>query len=118
MVEASTLRGIYRIDLVLNIPVSASLDTRDRSREEIEFPISYWLTLEKGAKYLKIRTKLENKARDHKLQVNFPTGLKTDLATVESAFSVEKRDVRWKETAENYERVYHLPADAELCGSE
>jgi alpha-mannosidase len=104
MVEASTLRGRYRIDLVLNIPVAATLDTRDRSREEIEFPISYWLTLEKGAKYLKIRTKLENKARDHKLQVNFPIGIKTDLATVESAFSVEKRDVRWKETAENYER--------------
>ena len=104
MIESSTLRGVYRIDLALKIPASASLDARDRMREELELPISYWLSLEKGSKYLKIRTKLENKARDHKLQVNFPTGITTDFVTLESAFSVEKRDVRWKDTAENYER--------------
>ena len=104
MVETSTLRGIYRIDLTLNIPVAASLDARDRMREERELSISSWLSLDKGAQYLKVRTTLDNHARDHKLQVNFPTGIKTDAAAVESAFSVEKRDVRWKETAENYER--------------
>jgi mannosylglycerate hydrolase len=104
MIETSTLRGVYRIDLVLKIPAAATLDARDRLREEIELPISYWLTLEKGSKYLKIRTNLENKARDHKLQVNFPTGIKTDFVAVESAFAVEKRDVRWRETADNYER--------------
>lgn len=104
MLETSLLRGVFRIDLALKIPSAASLDARDRLREEREIPISFWLMLEKGAKFLKIRTKLENKARDHKLQVNFPTGISTDLAAVESAFAVEKRDIRWKETADNYER--------------
>ena len=104
MIETSTLRGVFRVDLTLTIPTAATLDTRDRLREEMAFPISFWLTLEKGSTYLKIRTRFENKARDHKLQVNFPTGVRTDVVAVESAFSVEKRDVRWKETAENYER--------------
>jgi mannosylglycerate hydrolase len=104
MIETSTLRGIYKIDLGLKIPAAATLDARDRLREERELPISFWLTLEKGTKFLKIRTNLENKARDHKLQVNFPTGIKTDVVAVESAFSIEKRDVCWRETADNYER--------------
>jgi mannosylglycerate hydrolase len=106
MVETSSLRSVYRIDLALKIPAASTLDARDRFREEKELPISVWLTLEKEAKYLKIRTWLQNTARDHKLQVNFPTGIKTDVAVVESAFAIEKRDVRWKETADNYESCF------------
>ena len=106
MIESNLLRGVYRIDLRMTIPAGATLDRRDRLREMIDLPITYWLTLEKGGKYLKIRTRLHNEARDHKLCVNFPTGIYTDYATAESAFAVEKRCVRYTQTGDNFESFY------------
>ncbi|UCG17105.1 MAG: hypothetical protein JSV19_03550 [Phycisphaerales bacterium] len=106
LVETNVLRGVLRIDLSITIPAGATLDGRDRLREERIIPITVWLTLEKGSKHLKIRTRLTNDARDHRLRVNFPTGVASDYAAVESAFAVEKRCIRWTETGDNFEGFY------------
>lgn len=106
MVESNLLRGQYKVELSMRIPAAATLDGRDRLRQMVEIPITYWLTLEKGGKYLRIRTRLHNEARDHKLCVNFPCGIKSDYATVESAFAVERRSIRWADTGDNHEAFY------------
>lgn len=106
VVETNAFRGTFRIDISMTIPAAATLDGEDRRREIVELPISYWLTLEKGSRFLKIRTRLDNKARDHKLCVNFPTGIRTDYAVCESAFAVEKRCIRWTDTGDNMESFY------------
>lgn len=106
MLESNELRGVYRIDMTLKVPVAATLDDRDRRAETTDLPLTTWLTLEKGSRHLKIKTKLSNHARDHRLQVNFPTRVKTDYVNVESAFAVEKRCVRWTETKDNFEKFF------------
>ncbi|MFB0537499.1 MAG: alpha-mannosidase [Anaerolineae bacterium] len=106
LAESNLLRGQYKVELSMRVPAAATLDSRDRLRQMVEIPITYWLTLEKGGKYLKIRTRLHNEARDHKLCVNFPSGIKTDFATVESAFAVERRFIRWADTGDNQEPFY------------
>ena len=107
MIESNRLRGVYKIEMKLEIPAAATLDSRDRFRCTVELPITYWLTLEKDCPYLKIRTRLRNEARDHKLCVNFPSGVHTDMVVVESSFAVEKRPIRWTETGDNFES--HIP---------
>jgi len=106
MLESNQLRGVFRIDLTLSIPAAATLDNRDRLRELVTLPISTWLTLEKGSRILKLRTRLTNKARDHKLSVLFPTGINSDLVAVESAFAVETRCIRHQITGDNDERFF------------
>jgi len=106
MVEANLLRGIYRIDTNLTIPAGATLDGRDRLREERTIPITTWLTLEKGSRYLKLRTRLTNSARDHRLRVNFPSYVASDYAIVESAFAIEKRRINWTAYGDNFEGFY------------
>lgn len=106
MVESNTLRGIYRIDLTLNIPAGATLDGKYRLSELKPLPITVWLTVEKGLPYLKIKTRLNNQCRDHKLQVNFPSAIYTDEVWVESAFAVEKRGIRHTITGDNFEPFY------------
>jgi mannosylglycerate hydrolase len=107
MVEAGLLRGVYRIDLSMTVPAAATLDGRDRLREEREIPITTWLTLEKGSRYLKLRTRLTNDARDHRLRVNFPTDIRdAQFAAVESAFAVDRRPIRWTESGDNAEGFY------------
>ncbi|NIN66197.1 MAG: hypothetical protein GTO63_16185 [Anaerolineae bacterium] len=106
LVESNLLRGQYKVELSIRVPAAATLDSRDRLRQMVEIPITYWLTLEKGGKYLKTRTCLHNEARDHKLCVNFPSGVKTDFAAVESAFAVERRPIRRMDTGDNQEPFY------------
>lgn len=106
MLESNPLRGCYRIDIELTVPAAATLDRRDRLTETRKIGISTWLTLEKDSRYLKLKTCLTNTARDHRLRVNFPTGIKTDHIDVESAFAIEKRCVRWIPTGDNSEKCY------------
>ena len=106
MVESNLLRGIYRIDLSLTVPAAATLDGRDRLRETRTIPITTWLTLEKGSPMLKVRTRVTNEARDHRLRVNFPSGVKTSEVVVESAFAVDKRDMQWTAYGDNFEGFY------------
>jgi|GEM_PF-437118 len=106
LVESNLLRGIYRIDLEMTIPAGATLDGKYRLREEKKLPITTWLTLEKDSPYLKINTRLTNEARDHKLQVNFPSGIYTDFVDVESTYAVESRSIRYPEAGDNFEQGY------------
>lgn len=106
MIESNTLRGVYRIDLEMTIPAAATIDGKDRLQEKRVIPISTWLTLEKDCPYLKLRTELINEARDHRLRVNFPSYVRSNLAHVESAFAVEERNINWTEHGDNFEGFY------------
>ena len=106
MIESNTLRGVFRIDLSMAIPAAATLDGKYRLNERKTLPITVWLTLEKGLPYVKIKTRLTNQSRDHKLQVNFPAGIHTDTVSVESTYAVESRSIRHTENGENFEPCY------------
>ena len=104
MMESNAQRGTFRIDLSMQIPAAVTNDGKDRLAEKKELPISTWLTLEKGSDVLKIRTVLTNESRDHKLCVNFPSGVATDWAYAESAWDVVKRTVKWTVDGDNQEK--------------
>ncbi|MEN8127947.1 MAG: glycoside hydrolase family 38 C-terminal domain-containing protein [Planctomycetota bacterium] len=106
MLESNQLRGAYRIDLNLTVPAAATLDEKDRLREVKTIPVTTWLTLEKGSKMLKMKTRLTNEARDHKLKVNFPSYVKSDYSWAESAFAVDKRPIQWTESGDNFEGFF------------
>ncbi len=108
MLESNILRGIYQIDLEMVIPAGATVDGKDRLRETRVVPITTRLTLEKDCEYLKIKTSLFNEARDHRLRVNFPTHIKSNLAHVESAFAVEERNINWTQHGDNFEGFYEF----------
>lgn len=104
--ESNSLRGVYRIEMTLNIPSAATRDGKDRLRDQIELPVVTRLILHQGSRRLDIHTRLNNSARDHRLRVLFPTGIKTDFATMESAFAIEKRSLLWNNTGDNMEKHY------------
>ncbi|MCL2013392.1 MAG: glycosyl hydrolase-related protein [Oscillospiraceae bacterium] len=106
MMETNELRGVFKIELTLRVPGAATIDEGDRTREYKNIPITTKLSLEKGAKYLSINTKLRNEARDHKLWVNFPSGIKTDWAVSESAWDVAKRTVKHTINLDNAEQFF------------
>ena len=62
-----------------------------RSEEEREFEIVSHITLEKGAKSLKVHTVVENNVENHRLRVAFPTGIRAKTVDTAGHFYVDKR---------------------------
>ena len=106
MMESNELRGVFKIELSIEIPAAATLDGSDRTRELVELPITTYLTLRKGAKFVEVKTTLNNQARDHKLWVNFPSGINTDWAVSESAWDIAKRSIKYTQNFDNFEDFY------------
>lgn len=106
LVESNPLRGVVRVDLTLRVPAAATPDGRDRLRELVEIPITTWITLKNNARRLEFHTRIRNQARDHRIQVLFPTGMEFSEVSVESAFSVERRNCLPIPTADNSETDY------------
>ncbi len=106
LMETNLHRGTFKVELTMKIPAAATIDGKDRFTEMKELPITYFITLEKGSEMLKIKTILDNECRDHKLCVNFPSGINTDWAISESAFDVAKRTIKWTEDGDNQEKFF------------
>jgi len=106
MMESNEQRGIFKIEIVMSIPAAATIDGNDRTREYKNLPITTYLTLEKGAKFVKIKTKLHNECRDHKLWVNFPSEVNTDWAVSESSWDVASRSIKYTQNYDNFEQFY------------
>jgi len=77
-----------------------------RSNDRVSMPITVELTLREDARRLEIRTRVDNPARDHRLLVLFPTGIRTDAADVETAFAVERRNFLPADIGDNSECDY------------
>lgn len=108
MLESNTLRGVYKIDLTLSIPAEATIDGVDRTRQFKDLPISTIITLEKGSKFLRLKTTLVNEIRDHKLVMNFPSHVyDADWVDCESAWDVAHRTINHKDTKDNFDQ--YLP---------
>lgn len=75
-----------------------------RCQETVEMKFVSDLMLERSARGLKVITHMDNKAKDHRLRVMFPTDIQTTTHKVESVFEVKSRNNRhnscWKNPSE------------------
>ena len=83
-----------RIRRLFYLPEGLTHDRNGRSREKVACQIISLVTLQRGARRVDIHTIVENRARDHRLRVAFPTGIRTEESVAESAFVVVRRPVR------------------------
>ena len=105
MLESNELRGVYKVDITMNLPAEATIDGNDRSRGFKTLAITTTLTLEKGAKFVRLHTTLDNEIRDHKLVVNFPSCVQqADWADCESAWDVAHRTINHRDTKDNFDK--------------
>lgn len=105
MLESNTLRGVYKIETVLSLPAEATVSGDDRTREFKDLPITTYITLEKGCRFIRLKTVLDNRIRDHKLVANFPSCIPAaDWADAESAWDVAHRTINHRDTKDNFDK--------------
>jgi len=75
LVERTGLAATLRADLVWELPAALAPDRRRRTAELVAVPLRVELRLTAGAPWLELRVELDNRVRDHRLRLRFPTGI-------------------------------------------
>lgn len=92
--EDGPLSATMVVRFPFRIPACALGFDQKRSDEQVELLIEHRLTLRAGSRRLEIVTSFDNGARDHRLRIAFPTGVRgARQSAAESAFDVVSRDI-------------------------
>ena len=90
-VHAGPLQVTYEIRRTLDLPASLSSDRQRRSETRTRCPVASTVTLRANSARVDVQTTVENRARDHRLRVCFPSDLETDVASADGHFDVLTR---------------------------
>ncbi|NDV61578.1 alpha-mannosidase [Puniceicoccales bacterium CK1056] len=97
MEDNGPLSGTICIEKIMRIPSRAEYGKINiqgygkRSEDLVDMKIVSKLSLTKGARQLRIKTKVENKAKDHRLRVMIPSDIKADFSDAAGHFTVDRR---------------------------
>ncbi len=85
------------------IPQGLTARRDRRSARKVECPVTIFVTLKRGVRRIEFRTVVENRARDHRLRVAFPTGILCRESIAESAFALVSRPTAQSEAISPFE---------------
>ena len=94
---------ILQIRMNLKLPLSLSEDRYNRLDFLVENKVHIYISLYKGIKRIDLKIDLENKSKDHRLRVLFPSNIKTDKVYADGHFYIVPRDInlpvvkKWKQ---------------------
>ena len=83
----------FRIRTVLRLPVEFRFDRMVRSAEMGELVVDSFVSLARGSDRLEVRTRVDNRIRDHRLRVLLPSGTAARTYLADSAFDVVERPI-------------------------
>lgn len=115
--EDGPLRTVFRIERELDLPAAVEQKTRTRSETRIPLRVIDRIFVEKDTPYVKVKTRVENTVRDHRLRVLFPTPLTAKTSFAETPFAMVERPIDIPpEAAQWHERVNPETAFTRLFG--
>jgi len=94
IVEDTSLKATIKIELNMDLPEGLTNYRKARSDVMVPCPISSLVTMTKGVARVDIKTSIINRAKDHRLRVVFPTGIKSEYSYAEQPFDVVKRKIK------------------------
>ena len=103
--DVGSSEATLKISGKMMLPVGLKSDRKSRAEKMTECPIESEVKLFSEVQRIEFKIKFDNKANDHRLQVEFPTAIKSDYVYSESHFEVVKRSINlpdsegWKEKA-------------------
>jgi len=87
------LQGTLRIDLDFYVPAQKRAENK-RTPQTVALPVTIFVTLLEHSPTLDIQIELENRAKDHRLRVLFPSGIKNaERSFAEGQFDVLSRPI-------------------------
>ncbi|QHI69717.1 alpha-mannosidase [Tichowtungia aerotolerans] len=97
MEDNGPLSATIGIETCMQIPARAEYGTAKiqgygrRSDELVDLKIVSRITLNRGCRHLKVKTSIDNRARDHRVRLMIPTDIRTDFSDAAGHFIVDRR---------------------------
>jgi len=91
--ESGPARHTLETRMIYSLPVGLTPDRQARSDDRVDCEIITRISLYPGVPRIDIETEIDNRAKDHRLRVHFPTGIKADSSYAEQHFGVVSRPV-------------------------
>jgi mannosylglycerate hydrolase len=91
--HAGPLQASYEIAHTWLLPSALSQDRQRRSHERVSCPVTTMVTLRHDSRQVDLCTTVDNRARDHRLRVCFPTSIETGVAHADGHFDVLARPI-------------------------
>ena len=88
------------------LPVGLKSDRKSREDKKVECPIESEIKLFSEVQRIEFKTKFDNRVCDHRLQVEFPTAIKSNYVYAEGHFDVVKRLIKLPDSEGWQEKVY------------
>lgn len=86
--------GRVRLHYEVTVPAYYDVANGKRSEEQIGMPLDIFVELQKAAKSLNIALELENRAKDHRMNVLIRSGLNSDVVKATSPYDIISRN-KW-----------------------
>ena len=102
VVERGPARSTLRIDMRYAVPAALSAGRQKRSRKTANVRVRCLVRLYAGVRRVDFRTEVDNQALDHRLRVDFPTGIQSETTHAEQHFGVITRLIAIPETDESW----------------
>jgi alpha-mannosidase len=93
LVAQDAVSATVRLQQTLLLPAAASRDRKGRSKRMVRCPITTYVTITRGIPRVDFRVEVDNRSKDHRLRVVFPTRIKTDVSHAEGQFDVLTRPI-------------------------
>jgi mannosylglycerate hydrolase len=96
---STPLRGVLELRGSFLLPVSLTKDRNSRSGKMVECPVRLRISLDAGSDRLDLEVRIDNRAKDHRLRMDFPLPFESQELWSEDAFRVALRPVHreWKD---------------------
>ncbi len=105
IIENNKLKGTILIEYNLSCPQETNKNKRSDSYKKIN--IKSYVTLNKDSKKLDIKTKIDNKIKNHRIRTVFDSNLKTKEHFADSKFGAIVRENEFDETETWREKEWH-----------
>jgi mannosylglycerate hydrolase len=91
LAERGPLRATLRLDAQMVLPAEAAPGRAARSRSTVKVPVTLLLHLSADARTLEIEVTVDNRARDHRFRILFPTGTGSRVSVADAQFCLAER---------------------------
>ena len=93
-VSVTPLRAVLQVRSSIEIPAELSSDRASRVPARVRHELETEISLYPGTRRIDFRIQFVNWAKDHRLRVLFPTGIKADVTRAEEHFDLVERPIR------------------------
>jgi mannosylglycerate hydrolase len=93
MVPLGGVAAEVRIRRRWELPARFDREKGRRSDEKVPVDLDVALRVAQGSPRIEVRTKVDNRAEDHRLRIHFPTGVRAEFADVDEHFAILRRPI-------------------------